>query len=612
MPATSSAPASKTTTQAEQDHAHKLIKAAVADGNGAAALLNVPPVAFKATLDPRFSPTAPETLYEPSVELTAIVNPLFDAIMLALGFERSTERSYRIGISKKTRPEVLYGLLEAIPPRALIAAEPRLEKGHREGMASAQNSGLAYEVMNIVRQTALEASVTQQDVTRRINNGVGTLRPAFTLCDEVGGVYLSTQGTQLYVRVITAGPHQAPNGRKSQFRLWPGCPNLARLKTKSELDAPRVSPPEALAALKALRLERFPIFIGKGIAEVKGKLDGKVLALREPGSPGLARLLIEPDQLASMPEAVRDQAVPMAGPAHEADCAYSLYAASAAAVDKLTKKIGAKNVIADPRIADVVAMAAAKPNGKRDPLRPYQDEAVAVHMATRFGYVNACATGTGKTVMALTAMRERALALGSGYRGLVVCPAAVRSQWKSETHRFFPEATVHAFQGKELEAGLAFALADAGENPCLIVTSFDTMRDYIALLDQVSWADLICDEAAILANNSSNRSQALWRLRQSAEVAVAMSGTPITRSLDDLGRLLAWARNDAQAFNGARLSVRFDMEDADDVESFVEAIGPVLYRRDKSVIADQLPKVEHRDRPARSRACRVATRRGRS
>lgn len=180
------------------------------------------------------------------------------------------------------------------------------------------------------------------------------------------------------------------------------------------------------------------------------------------------------------------------------------------------------------------------------------------------------------------------------WRGLVAVPAAIRSQWVKETHKFFPEAEVRAFQGKEIREKMEAWLDECGDSPAVVITSYNSVADEenLAVLKGIYWDDLICDEAAILASTSSARTQALWELRDNSGVAVAATGTPINRSIDDVGHLLSWVRNDKTAFHGAKLSKRFDMSDPESVKDFWDAVGPTLFRRDRSEIADQLPKIE--------------------
>lgn len=321
-----------------------------------------------------------------------------------------------------------------------------------------------------------------------------------------------------------------------------------------------------------------------------------------------------------------------------------------------------------PQVADVAKMASAEPF--EDPrLRQYQKEAVGLHLATDFGFVNASEPGTGKTIMSLRAMRERSQLTDEPYRALVVAEANVRHQWTGETHVWFPEAEVVKITTRADASKLAEALAsdkpvvgiisyalikgveqlaeaagedtdDSGEltseapdeekapasrpRPRTAATGFafneggqgmlftfdgDAADEVAAdieddeaepeektlaeLLFETHWHDLIADEAAVLRNSGTRQSRALWALRDHSDVAIALTGTPVTRSgIDDLGRLVSWVRGARRLFAGKRLSKMFDVASDADLKELNRALGPLIFRRNKSEIADELPELE--------------------
>lgn len=300
-------------------------------------------------------------------------------------------------------------------------------------------------------------------------------------------------------------------------------------------------------------------------------------------------------------------------------------------------------------VADVARLSAATPIEDAR-LRPFQRVAVGRHLATTVGYANVCSPGAGKTVMSLEALRRRSLGV-TGYRALVVAEANVRRQFADEAAIWFPEARVIVIERYRDADRLVEALADP--TPVLVVTSYalassaadvvetfdvesaveEIFTDVAAdettaaalagvnltrrprrapratarppqstlepagaalgrLLTSTHWNDLVADEAACLRNPSSRQSRALWALRERADVAVALTGTPISRSVDDLGRIVAWARRDPHMFHGdAHLSSLFDLSTAAGRRDFQRALGPVVLRYDKSEFADELPPV---------------------
>jgi superfamily II DNA or RNA helicase len=286
----------------------------------------------------------------------------------------------------------------------------------------------------------------------------------------------------------------------------------------------------------------------------------------------------------------------------------------------------------DPQVQDLINMLTAHPI--QDPaLREFQQKAVARHLATRYGYVNLCATGSGKSVMAASAMAYRGRN-NQRYRGLVITEASVRNQFANEIAKWFPSAKVVSVCGtKDLQL-----LKEALKEKCPVVgiVSYTLLGNLIgngqrtSILDTINitineneesteevqpipdiqkkntrprlslaeklflgttWNDLVADEADVLRNSSSNQSKALWQIRQNAEIAVAMTATPITKTADDLGKIIAWARN-APIASGQSLTKRYDFTNDKDTLRFGEDYEAVLFRYDKTAFQDDLPIVK--------------------
>ena len=584
-------PARRPATQDELDQAKNLIEKALKKG-GADALTDIRPVAITATLDPRFSDSDPDTLLERSVEITPTVNPLFESFLLALGFDRLGERSFAIGAGKKLPAKVIVAMLKAVPGNLIVAAdEARLaeKRGFSPNAYRAANT-LYYEMS----QSAAVNKIKYED----FHKALGADRRRYTghSNDEIFAshsmVSCATTPSQIILTVCSVADAQHP---KSGLTFWQDGPDLNLMRQSGRRDPLRVTPGEAVALLESARAWGFPVQDGGGMAGIRTMVRDSVLIERVPGSPGLARVIASADPTNSDPDAIDFAGVPMVEALGKSTIrAINTTSGEAQAIAR--KMVGSDEcagttLVADPQVADVVKMSKAKPTGKRDPLRPYQDEAVSLHLATNFGYVNACAPGLGKTLMALFAQREKARKV-KGYRSLVVCPAAIRSQWMGEARKFFPEARVETFTARAAAKNLDGFLADAGDDPAIVFLSYDAMRGAAEKLAENQWHDLICDEAAILGSTGTARTKALWDLREVSDVAVALTGTPINRSLDDLGYIVAWARGDETAFHGQKLSKRFDMASDDDVSALWDALGPTVFRRDRSEIADQLPHID--------------------
>ena len=275
-----------------------------------------------------------------------------------------------------------------------------------------------------------------------------------------------------------------------------------------------------------------------------------------------------------------------------------------------------------PALDDIVSMSKAKPYTGDPRLKPFQKEAVGLHLATNIGYLQSCSTGMGKTVIQLAAMRARAKEI-TNYRGMIVCEAGLRHQWEEEAEVWFPEATVVNLKSKNDTDKLAEALAVEG--PVIVIMSYtqsllvyqedDTRNEEKELLSTLNftqklahlqtkaapemnigqltldtfWDDLCADEAVIIRNGSSKQSKALWSLRRNAQVATALTATPINKEPNDLARLVAWSRNDPSMFQGTDLMVKYNPATAVGAKKMFDMFGPIIFRRDTSEMKNEMP-----------------------
>lgn len=410
------------TTESEIAAARALVNKA-RDEHGSQVLLNIKPIAFEADLVDGYDPSDEASLFAPSVEIRPVVNPLLNAMLLLFGFERTSDHSYRIGISKDTEARMFPLILRMIPETSFCADPDRMDRAHRQGLRKTFSVNLTHEARKLLKDTPLEKIVSD---TSEIEGAIGNSNQHFTTYNtyyawepwrEASGVYLSSSKTQLYLRVVSCGADSRTDETPGQLLFWEDSPNFNTLPREGGARRPvRLSPAEAIAALRVMREQEYPILPGKGISAIKKSLGERVMALPVPGAPGLGRLLV-PESKAELVAKKGLELTPLAPKdsegAYTTPSEYMSYTATAAEIEGLRAKMKDLEIVSDPRLNDVIRMAAAKPNGKRDPLRPYQDAAVALHTETDYGFVQASSPGLGKTVMLLQGMRERAAAKAS-------------------------------------------------------------------------------------------------------------------------------------------------------------------------------------------------------
>lgn len=285
-----------------------------------------------------------------------------------------------------------------------------------------------------------------------------------------------------------------------------------------------------------------------------------------------------------------------------------------------------KNVpfLIHPALSDIVSMTKAKPYMGDKRLKPYQKKAVGLHLSTKIGYLQSCSPGMGKTVIQLVAMKAKAETTPN-YRALVITEANVRKQWAEEAEIWWPEAKIVTIEKATDIDKLAEALAET--EPVVVLCSYShTLLAYYELekrkeenlrlinmryLDRLQalkdapipeltvgsmlldglWEDICADEAVIIRNGTSKAAQILWTLRKNSKVATALTATPINKSPDDIARLISWVRNDRNLFTGVPLSEQYDTATEAGARALFKIFGPLVFRRDTSEIAKEIPKV---------------------
>lgn len=604
----------------------------------AAELENVKPLAFAFGSDPRVNLNDPNALVDPCIEVTPIVNPLMDAILIAQGMERIGPRTYAMGVGEDASPTAMIKILKALPSH-LCEISKKAERAAGSGL---ENNYGYYSISSLIGQTPLGRTLNYAELNRTIsgNREYRTIQAGDNDIDrryhENCLIAISTNQTQLYIKFVTGftkrryfetetktrqttrwnhnrrgyeqieEEYEAPVICKG-FHFWKGSPDFNLLKFKQVKDPVRLTPAEAFAVMKQAKLFGYPIQGEETFQTLRGEIPGKIIAKRIPGSPGMGELIIGKNLLSRIPDtalkgAIRKFQAPEDNGHNQAPYKVAVLPATKIneIVDRIKQsrraRIGEDDIITDDYLGDIVSMAS--PDSREfDELRPYQNEMVNLHLATKIGAVNACSPGTGKTPTTLTGFRAKAQAK-KGWRGIAVVPASVRSQWLEEAEnwfaKFLPNAKIRNFTPAQLRKDYSSWLLEAGDDPALVVLSYQQAAKGLDQLVMYDYDDIVCDEAAILSNKSSARTKALWILRDCCETAIATTGTPIGSSLDSLGAIVAWTRNERDAFDADhRLSKRFDMTKEGDDKALVEALGPVLFRRDASVIRDQMPHIEN-------------------
>ncbi len=239
-------------------------------------------------------------------------------------------------------------------------------------------------------------------------------------------------------------------------------------------------------------------------------------------------------------------------------------------------------------------VAEIRRNPKSHPLRttllkveilPYQLEGIAF-AASAGRAILADDMGLGKTLQGI-GMAELLAREADIRKVLVVCPASVKAQWRSEVLRF---------SGRHCQIVLGSAAGRSGqyENECFftICNYEQVLRDIIAI-ERVRWDLIVLDEGQRIKNWEAKTAQTIKSLR--SPFALVLSGTPLENRLDDLFSVVEFI-DDRRLGPAFRFFNRHRVTDESgkilgykDLNLLRERLKPVLLRRTRSAVMKDLP-----------------------
>jgi RHS repeat-associated protein len=239
-------------------------------------------------------------------------------------------------------------------------------------------------------------------------------------------------------------------------------------------------------------------------------------------------------------------------------------------------------------------VAEIRRNPKSHPLRttllkveilPYQLDGIAF-AASSGRAILADDMGLGKTLQGI-GMAELLAREADIRKVLVVCPASVKAQWRSEVLRF---------SGRDCQIVLGSAAGRSGqyENECFftICNYEQVLRDIIAI-ERVRWDLIVLDEGQRIKNWEAKTAQTIKSLR--SPFALVLSGTPLENRLDDLFSVVEFI-DDRRLGPAFRFFNRHRVTDESgkilgykDLNLLRQRLKPVLLRRTRSAVMKDLP-----------------------
>ncbi|MEM9589039.1 MAG: DEAD/DEAH box helicase, partial [Planctomycetota bacterium] len=219
-------------------------------------------------------------------------------------------------------------------------------------------------------------------------------------------------------------------------------------------------------------------------------------------------------------------------------------------------------------------------------LLPYQLDGIAF-AAGAGRAILADDMGLGKTIQGI-GVAELLAKLADIQRVLVVCPASLKSQWRSEIARFSGRSTQIV-----LGSGADRVQQYASDTFFTICNYEQVLRD-LGAIEQTPWDLIILDEGQRIKNWESKTSNVIRQL--DSDFRLVLSGTPLENRLGELFTVTRFVDDEllgpAYKFfhqhhvvddRGKTLGYR-------ELDQLRQKLRPVLLRRTRSEVAKQLPE----------------------
>ncbi len=220
------------------------------------------------------------------------------------------------------------------------------------------------------------------------------------------------------------------------------------------------------------------------------------------------------------------------------------------------------------------------------PLLPYQLDGIAF-AAGAGRAILADDMGLGKTMQGVGTAELLAREVDIR-RVLIVCPASLKSQWRSEIQRFC-DRDVQLIHGAAAERQSQYG------NDCFFtVCNYEQVLRDILAIERTPWDLIVLDEGQRIKNWESKTSRVIKSLR--SRFALVLTGTPLENRLDDLYSIVQFV-DDRRLGPGFRFFNKHRVVDEKgkvlgykNLGDLRESLKPVLLRRTRESVRIELPE----------------------
>jgi SNF2 family DNA or RNA helicase len=243
-------------------------------------------------------------------------------------------------------------------------------------------------------------------------------------------------------------------------------------------------------------------------------------------------------------------------------------------------------------------------------LRPYQIDGVKWllgHFNSNLGACLADDMGLGKTLQTLAVLVAVQEQLGytskttnfdlfqnetviekEALKTLIVLPSSLVFNWYNEALKFTPHFSKMQYVGNDRKL-----LVNRLESSDLIFTSYNIVHRDISILEKYNFRYLILDESQYIKNKNSKIFKAINKINTAHKIA--LSGTPIENSLDDLWSQMQFINPEilgTYAFFAENFKIPIEKkQDENSLSELKTLIQPYILRRTKEQVLKDLPEL---------------------
>ena len=218
-------------------------------------------------------------------------------------------------------------------------------------------------------------------------------------------------------------------------------------------------------------------------------------------------------------------------------------------------------------------------------LRPYQLDGIAFAAGTGRA-VLADDMGLGKTIQGI-GVAELLSRHAAVSKVLIICPASLKSQWRSEIRRF-SDRSVRLVLGSHKERPAQYA-----DDQFFTVCNYEQVLRDILAIEGVAWDLIILDEGQRIKNWEAKTSRIVKALK--SPFALVLSGTPLENRLDELFSVVEFIDDRRlgpafRFFNHHRVvDEKGKLLGYKHLDRLRETLQPILLRRTRRQVLDELP-----------------------